>query len=146
MAICADPTGAFFGLWQADQHIGSAVENEHGAIAWFEVNTWDSAAAREFYGQLFNLTPEKMEGMEYHTMKQSDDSVCGVLQMTEEWGDLPPHWMSYFAVDNTDVACEQAAAAGGEVRVPAFDTPFGRIAVLSDPFGATFSVVQPSAA
>ena len=55
MAICADPTGAVFGLWQADEHVGAGVENEHGAMTWFEVNTRDSAAAREFYGQLFHL-------------------------------------------------------------------------------------------
>ncbi|MCB0062584.1 MAG: VOC family protein, partial [Caldilineaceae bacterium] len=27
MAICMDPTGAAFGFWQADQHIGSGAEN-----------------------------------------------------------------------------------------------------------------------
>jgi predicted enzyme related to lactoylglutathione lyase len=32
MAICADPTGAAFGLWQAINHIGAAVENEHGGM------------------------------------------------------------------------------------------------------------------
>ena len=84
--------------------------------------------------------------MEYYTMQRGDDNICGVLQMDENWEGIPPHWTSYFAVDDTDAACEQAAAAGGEVRVPAFHTPFGRIAVLSDPFGATFSVVQMAAA
>jgi predicted enzyme related to lactoylglutathione lyase len=36
-----------------------------------------------------------------------------------------------------------AGGAGGTVLVPAEDTPFGRIAVLADPFGATFALIQP---
>ena len=67
MAICVDPTGAVFGLWQTVNMIGASVENEHGAMAWHEVDTRDSAAACKFYGELFNLTALKMEGMEYFT-------------------------------------------------------------------------------
>ncbi len=37
MAICVDPTGAVFGLWQANEHIGAGVENEHGGMTWHEV-------------------------------------------------------------------------------------------------------------
>ncbi|MES2523054.1 MAG: VOC family protein, partial [Gemmatimonadota bacterium] len=41
MAMCADPTGAMFGLWQPKIHTGSQLANEHGAMAWSEVNTRD---------------------------------------------------------------------------------------------------------
>ena len=102
MAICVDPTGAVFGLWQTVNMIGASVENEHGAMAWHEVNTRDSAAACKFYGELFNLTALKMEGMEYFTMHRGEQMVCGVLQMDANWEGIPPHWMGYFAVDNTD--------------------------------------------
>jgi uncharacterized protein len=51
--------------------------------------------------------------------------------------------MNYFYVDNTDATIEKATAAGGTVMVPAFDMPYGRMAVLSDPGGASFSIVQP---
>jgi len=36
----------------------------------------------------------------------------------------------------------KAAELGGSVIVPPFDTPVGRIAVLSDPQGAMFSVIK----
>lgn len=146
MAICADPTGAVFGLWQAGQHIGASIEDEPGTMAWSEVNTRDSAAACAFYSKLFNLTPSKMEGMEYFQLSRDGRSICGVLQMDENWGDLPPHWMQYFAVADTDAAAETATAAGGTVHVAPFDTPYGRIAVIGDPFGATFSILKPPSA
>ena len=146
MAICADPTGAVFGLWQAKQHIGASIVDEPGTMAWSEVNTRDAAKAAEFYGKLFNLTPSKMEGMEYFQLMRGDKSHCGVLQMDEQWGDLPPHWTQYFAVTDTDAVAAKAAAAGGTVHVPPFDTPYGRIAVIGDPFGATFSILTPPSA
>ena len=146
MAICVDPTGAVFGLWEAKEHVGAGVENEHGGMTWHEVATRDSAAARDFYGALFDLTPQKMEGMEYYIMQHGADMVCGILQMDEQWEAIPPHWMGYFTVDHTDAALERVAAAGGKVMVPAFDMPYGRMAVIADPMGATFSIVKPPAA
>lgn len=145
MAVCVDPTGAAFGLWQADNHIGSAMENEHSAIAWCEVNTRDSAVASEFYGKLLNASVHKMEGMEYHILQRGEQMLCGILQMDANWEGIPPHWMGYFQVDNTDAALERALAAGGKLQVPAFDMQYGRMAVLSDPYGAVFSIVQPPA-
>jgi predicted enzyme related to lactoylglutathione lyase len=142
MAICVDPTGAAFGFWQANQHIGSGAENEHGSMTWCEVNTRDSAAAREFYSKLLNATTSKMEGMDYYMIQRGDDMLAGILQMDEQWEGIPPHWMAYFAVDNTDATFERAVAAGGKLQVPAFDMAYGRMAVLSDPAGATFSIVQ----
>lgn len=142
MAVCADPTGALFGLWQPMDFIGAAVEAEHGSLAWSEVNTRDAAAACEFYGQLFGLTAHKLEGQEYFIMQRGEEMFFGVMQMDEQWGDLPPHWMGYFAIDDTDAAVERVLAAGGSLAMPAFDTPYGRIAVITDPYGATISLVQ----
>jgi hypothetical protein len=142
MAVCIDPTGAVFGLWQPVDFIGAAVEDEHGSLAWSEVNTRDAAAACEFYGKLFGLTARKSEDQEYFFMQHGQEMRFGVLQMDQQWGDLPPHWMGYFAVDNTDSALERVVAAGGSVGVPAFDTPYGRIAVIVDPYGAAVSLVQ----
>lgn len=146
MAICVDPTGAAFGLWQANQHIGAAVENEHGAMTWREVNTPDAAAAQIFYTQLLNLTANKMEmqGTDYYVLQRGDDMLAGILQMDENWVGIPPHWMGYFVVDNLDASIERAVAAGGKVHVPPFDVPYGRTTVLSDPFGANFSIIQLS--
>ena len=95
-----------------------------------------------FYGKLFGLTARKSEDQEYFFMQHDDEMRFGVMPMDEQWGDLPPHWMGYFAVDNTDAALERVLAAGGSIGVPAFDTPYGRMAVIVDPYGAAVSIVQ----
>lgn len=148
MAICVDPTGAVFGLWQTISHIGSAVEDEHGASTWYEVNTRDAVAASAFYGKLFQLSAQKTEfaGTDYYFFQRGDKMIAGVLQMDANWEGIPPHWMAYFHVDNTDAAVERAVAAGGKLHVPAFDMEYGRMAVIGDPASAVFSIIQPPAA
>jgi predicted enzyme related to lactoylglutathione lyase len=49
MSFVADPSGAFVGLWQANQHIGSELTNVPGTITWNELVTTDAAAALPFY-------------------------------------------------------------------------------------------------
>lgn len=141
MSICADPTGPIFGLWQPLDFIGAAVEGEHGGIAWSEVNTRNAAAACDFYGRLFNLTPS-LQGEGYFIMRRGEEMFFGVQQMDTEGDDVSPHWMGYFAVDDVDTAVEHVVAGGGSILVPTFDTPYGRIAVIGDPYGAICSVVQ----
>jgi predicted enzyme related to lactoylglutathione lyase len=48
----------------------------------------------------------------------------------------------YFAVADADAAAAKAAELGGAVMVEPFDIPVGRIAVISDPQGAVFSIIQ----
>lgn len=146
MLIAADPTGAVFGLWQPLEFQGAALVNEAGSMAWQDVYTRDAEKARDFYTHLLGASSETMsgDGMTYYILKQGTDSLGGVAQMSEPQfpAEVPPHWMPYFAVKNADNAVKVAKANGGKVIAPPFPTPYGQIAVLSDPDGATFSVVQ----
>lgn len=148
MAICQDPTGAVFGLWQPMQHIGAGILNEPGAMAWSEVNTRDASAAASFYCDVFGLKDDVMEmqGTPYHMLNTAEGPACGVLQMTAEWGDMLPHWMAYFAVENADEAKAKVIAGGGTVPFGPFDSPYGRIVVAVDPQGAAVSLIELSAA
>lgn len=149
MVVATDPTGAPFGLWQPLDFQGSELENEHGGMTWQEVLTRDAAKARAFYTDLFGLTSEPMPGpMTYHTLHVAPgtDAVAGIMQMDDaHWPDsVPPHWMPYFAVNDVQAAVTTAAEHGGAVQVTPFDSPYGTIAILADPDGATFSVIQLS--
>ena len=65
--------------------------------------------------------------------------------MTEEWGEIPPHWMIYFA--DCDAGAERATELGGQVKVPPTDIPkVGRFSVIQDPQGAVFSIIKLSTA
>jgi len=146
MAVCIDPTGAVFGIWQGKRHTGAKVIDEPGAMTWFEVATREAPKARDFYCKVFGLEPKKLETpgpMEYYTLHKGPKTVAGVMQMTQAYpAEIPPHWMAYFAVADTDAAAKQIASLGGTVIQPPFDTPYGRISVVKDPTGAVFSIVK----
>lgn len=145
MAICMDATGAVFGLWQPGSHPGADIVDEFGAMAWCEVNTRDAAAAATFYQAVFGLTPSRLDdpAIEYWMLNQGEEPVCGVMQMTAEWGDLPPHWMAYFRVPDIHATVRRVAELGGTVAHGPFDTPYGPMAVIIDPQGAVVSMIAP---
>ncbi len=99
MAVCFDPNGAAFDVWQAKQGPGmSADTSQHGAPSWFETMTTDVDRAAAFYAGLFGWTPEAMPmpGMTYTTFKLGADYVAGMMAITPEMGAMPPHWGTYF--------------------------------------------------
>jgi uncharacterized protein len=145
MAFYTDPTGAAFGVWQSAQHKGAQLVDEPGAMAWHEVYTRDVGKAREFYGRVFGLESKRMDDpkMEYWTLQKGPNAVCGVMQMGKDFPkDVPSHWNTYFAVADVDAATEKCVALGGKKIDGPWDTPFGRIAFVVDPFGAAFNLVK----
>ena len=145
MAMVMDPGGAVVALWEARQHAGAGLVNEHGALCWNELCTRDTAKAAEFYTGLFGWTAEEEEmSMGQYTMFKNDGNFNGgMMEIPEDWGDVPLHWTAYFAVDDCDGAVSTATSNGGNVVMGPMDLPeVGRIATLSDPQGATFAVIQ----
>lgn len=143
MATLTDPTGAQFSLWQADQHVGSQVINEPGATAWYELYSPDAKAARDFYMALLGATADPMPGgLEYYVIKHGEASLCAIMQIDPAWGNLPAQWVNYFAVTNADETVATVLQHGGQIMGPIDESPFGRIAALRDPSGATFKIVE----
>ncbi len=144
MAICQDPTGAVFGLWQPGEHTGAGVVDEHGAMTWCDVNTRAPDVASAFYASVFGLRHEVNNdgGGPYHLLHRGDVPVCGVMPMTPEWGDMPPHWSAYFAVRDVEQAHAAVLANGGQLLHGPFATPYGRIIVVMDPQGASLCLIQ----
>jgi len=143
MAIVADPSGAVVGLWQALEHHGVGFRGEPGGLAWAEVNTRDGEGVAAFFSKLTGHTVQKMPEMAYWTLHTADGQPhYGVLQMTTEWGDMPPHWMPYFAVASADATAEKVVELGGKVHHGPFDTPHGRILICADPQGAAITFIQ----
>lgn len=145
MAFFADPTGAAFGVWQAKEHKGSEVVSEPGAPAWHQVNTRDPDKAGEFYKAVFSWDSERLDtgGADYWEWQLDGKSVGGMFRMGDDFpDDVPAHWIVYFAVEDADAATEKAKESGAQVRAEPFDTEAGRIAVLTDPHGAAFAVIN----
>ena len=151
MAMCQDPQGAFFAIWQPKMHIGAGIKQETGAMFWNELLTTDREAAIGFYIAALGVERgQVMQPHDYAMLNVGGTEVAGVMQITPEMGEFPPHWTVYFGVDNTDETVAKAQSLGATVYVPATDiVPFegqpaiGRFAALGDPQGAPFSIFQP---
>jgi predicted enzyme related to lactoylglutathione lyase len=63
-------------------------------------------------------------------------------EQSERERPIPPHWLRYFTVENTDDASEQAERLGGRRLRPTTRIPLGRFAVVADPQGAAFGVFE----
>jgi len=148
MLFAFDSTGAGFGAWEPGNHRGSELHAEPGAICWAEVNSRDGAATDMFYKRVFGYAAQTQigdgGGFDYTVWKNGGEDLCGRLQMSSpEWPEaVPAHWMLYFATEDIDAAVARIPELGGKVCHGPFDSPYGRIAIVEDPFGATFSLLQ----
>ena len=144
MATLVDPGGAAFSFWQAGQNIGAEVTDEPGSAAWQELYAADAKQSRDFYSALLRATADPMPGgLEYYTLKHGDAMLAGIMQIDPSWGQFSPQWMTYFTVSDADETAAVVKKHGGKLLGPIDDSPFGRLAAVMDPFGATFKILQP---
>ncbi len=167
IAMLADPEGASFALWQAKQHKGARIVNEHGSLNFNGLNTRDPEAAKPFYKDVFGwgtlsmgpgaamwtlpgygdaleaANPGLRDGMAaMGAPAEFADVVAAITPLGEDRANVPPHWDVTFAVDDADATASKAAELGGTVVVPPFDAPWVRMTVIADPGGATFIASQ----
>jgi hypothetical protein len=146
MAMCTDPNGAVFGLWQPKKQDGIDVDSHaHGAPTWFETITSDVGRAVAFYTALFGWTVEeqRMPGMTYSLFKLGTAPVAGAMQTSPHVGNVPPHWGTSFAVTNADETARLAVELGATLCIPVAAIPgVGRFALLKSPQGVPFHIME----
>lgn len=145
MAVFTDPAGALFALWQPINAIGSELANEPGSFTWNELYTNDMDGSGSFYTNVFGWSAQTqdMGGMMYTTFTNGDRPAAGMMEIQKEWGEVPPHWLTYFVVEDTDTAVEKIKKLGGTVTMGPQDIPeIGRFAVAIDPQGGAFAIIK----
>ncbi|QHA02578.1 VOC family protein [Streptomyces broussonetiae] len=145
-AVFADPSGAAFGVWQEGKHHGAGIVNEPGSFCWNELLTHTPDTAVPFYREVFGWDAKKIPMGEttYTEWDLDGREVGGMVNMDEQNfpPQMPPIWMVYFAVDDTEETVGKVTALGGSVLVPPTDLPVGRFAVVADLHGAVFQVIK----
>jgi predicted enzyme related to lactoylglutathione lyase len=145
MAVVQDPTGAMFALWQAGTNSGAGVVNVPNSFCWNELATSDTAKAGDFYTGLlgWGKNVQQMGPMTYTSFMNGDRPAGGMYELCGEMENAPPHWLAYFAVEDTDAMVKKAADLGGTILAPPMDIPdTGRFAVIQDPQGAAFGIIK----
>jgi uncharacterized protein len=148
MAVCADPNGAKFDVWEPKMMHGTDVDSAlHGAPCWFETFTNDVDRATAFYRGLLGWTAEvmRMPGYDYTTFKLGDAYVAGLMRIAPEMGTTRPHWGTYFTVKDVDETAREAVGLGARLCVPVRDIPgIGRFRGITSPGGVTFYAIKYS--
>jgi hypothetical protein len=166
MAVLADTEGATFNVWQAMDHKGATVVNEHGSLNFNGLVTRNPEGAEAFYGAVFGWKTLVLPGSLMWTLPGYGDYLearnPGLRQQMAQMGapdgfidvvatldpiadddsETPAHWSVTFAADNADAVAARASELGGEVAAGPFDAPWTRLAVIKDPQGATFIAGQ----
>ena len=166
MAVLSDPEGAVFCIWEAKEHKGAKVVNEHGALNFNGLATRNPEGAEAFYGAVFGwrILPlpsgvmwtlpgygDHLEATSPGLRRQMVemgapdgfiDVVAAVEPIADDDSASPAHWSVTFGVDDVDAAAATAKELGGDVVAGPFDAPWTRMAVIKDPQGATFIASQ----
>jgi predicted enzyme related to lactoylglutathione lyase len=145
MAIFADPQGAVIAVWQPGTHKGAGIVNEPNTYSWSELLTTDVDAAKRFYKAVFDWDAKTSgEGPGAYTeWKVGERSVGGMMQKPAEMpAEVPPHWSVYFAVEDAAATVKRIEELGGSIVMPPRDIEPGIFAVVADPQGAVFQVIE----
>jgi uncharacterized protein len=153
MAVCQDPQGAFFGLWQPGLTYGAQQVNEIGNWTWNQLATTDVEAAERFYNAVFGwslatpeLAPEEAAYFNWKVEGQRwDEGIGGAMPIEGNLPDgTPPVWIVHLSVPSAEGAMETTKEAGGRVLTDVIEIPVGRLAAVMDPQGAFFSIIEPN--
>jgi len=145
MAAIQDPTGAAVFFWKASSYDASMTYYEPGTLAWSDLTTRDPEKAAAFYSALVGWEVELREGATpYWLISIDGQGEGGIFPMPEMIPDeVPAFWMPYFGSDDLEADVAKTVALGGCLRTaPAEVRGMVRFAVIADPMGATFALLQ----
>jgi predicted enzyme related to lactoylglutathione lyase len=152
MAMVSDPSGGFVSLWQPGEHQGFGVWAEIGAPSWFELLTTDYEATLQFYRDVLSWDTKVIgdtDEFRYTQLRDPDNEEAGLAGVMDAKSFLPEgvpsHWSVYLGVEDADATIAKAKELGGTLVQGPDDTPYGRLATLTDATGAPFKIVQPPA-
>lgn len=131
------------------------MSNQHGEFVWYELVTDNVDAACDFYqGVLgWEMGDNDQPDSDYRIIRARDThsgewfDIGGMLLLDDAMVQrgARPVWLGYIAVDDIDQSITNALAAGAGVIMPLTELPeVGRIAMLNDPTGSPFYIIQSS--
>lgn len=128
----------------------SKAASGQGGFIWYELMTTDAAAAGQFYSAVvrgWTFGERVPADVDYRMIQRSDGGMAGgVLKLNAEMqaGGARPAWLGYLHVKDVDAAVAAIKADGGQSMMDPWDQPgVGRLAMVTDPQGAPFYLMDP---
>jgi predicted enzyme related to lactoylglutathione lyase len=123
-----------------------------GTPIWYELMTPDPGGVASFYRSTLGWEipsdgHDMPNGSQYREIRRADSGHAGgVLTLTPQMagGGARPGWMAYFHVQDVDACVAKAQSLGASIHMPPMTMEgVGRMAMLADPQGAPFYVMDP---
>ncbi|HEX2315446.1 MAG TPA: VOC family protein [Thermomonospora sp.] len=151
-ALVTDLLGARFGLWQGRDLVGTRLVNGYGTVIFNELQTTDLDRALGFYREVFGYRPGGSSSP--GDLVREDGHTVAAVELPYEadedepeyagWALTDTAWLTYFAVEDADVAVKRLASLGGVVLGEGpVQMAWGAVAAVRDPFGTPFRLVEP---
>ena len=117
-----------------------------GRFVWHQLMTRDVPGAKKFYSGLmaWKAQPWPLDPA-YTVCHAADVPVAGIMEIPADLpAEVPSHWLQYIGTRDVDGTADAAVRAGGSVvKAPSDMAGAGRYAVLKDPQGALFAIIDP---
>ena len=162
-AVCADPGGAEFRLWQPRRRLGAQLVNSPGAWNFSDLFTADRAGATAFYASVFGWraadlgqgagTMLQVPGYGDHLAATIDPTIYErqaaappgfadvIAGLVETAADTEACWRVTFTVADRDATAARAEQLGAQILSTA-ESQWNKRARVRDPQGAEFDVSQ----
>jgi len=145
-AILADPQGAVFAVLDSSSGDPPDVLASPGEWIWSSLITSDPETAAGFYQTIFDYEVFDLPADEgtQHLMLTSDNYArASANSLPANRPNAHPHWLNFVRVEDTVQMASKVVALGGRVLVePRVDRQGGKIAVVADPAGAPFGLLE----
>ncbi len=145
-AVFADPQGAVFAVLASGSGDPADVLAAPGEWIWSSLITTDPDTDAAFYQKLFgyDVFPLPASGNARHLLLASENYArASVNSIPVKKPGLHPHWLNFVRVEDAEKTAAKVAALGGRVLVaPRTDRQGGKIALIADPFGAVFGLLE----
>jgi uncharacterized protein len=145
-AVFADPQGAVFAVLQSSSGDPEDVLAAPGEWIWSSVLARDPDADAAFYQNVFGYEVFEIPGDDGSTnlLLSTDDYARASLNaLPTDAAKRHPHWLNFVRVTSATDTAARAEALGGRVLVKPFtDRHGGLVAVVADPAGAPFGLLE----
>ncbi len=145
-AVFSDPQGAVFAVLASSSGDPPDVLAAPGEWIWSSLVTSDPDTQAAFYQKLFDYEVFELpasEGAQHLLLASDNYARASVNSLPAKKPDLRPHWLNYIHVEDAVKIAAKVVALGGRVLVePRDDRHGGKIAVVADPLGAPFGLLE----
>jgi len=145
-AVFSGPDGAVFAILASTSGDPGDYLAEPGEWIWNALLTSNPDVAAKFYQSVFGYDVFDLpsdDGLEHVVLSSQDYARAGINSLPKDSLHRHAHWLNFVRVADTDAAAAKAVALGGRVLVePRLDRHGGKIALLADPGGAPFGVME----